>query len=207
MSEKGFDVVGLSRNPGDSQFRAIECDVSSFNSVKNIATLLKSEGVRVTGLVNCAGIASMNLAMTTPPEVTSELLGTNLAGTIFCCQLFGPMMLLNGGGRIINFSSIAVALGLRGESIYSASKAGVEAFSRAFAREMSGFKVTVNCIAPGPIQTDMMRGITDEQIEKVIAQQVIREKFTMSSVSDLVELLFDARSASLSGQVLRVGGA
>ena len=90
MSEKGFDVVGLSRNPGDSQFRAIECDVSSFNSVKNIATLLKSEGVRVTGLVNCAGIASMNLAMTTPPEVTSELLGTNLAAQFSVANFLDP---------------------------------------------------------------------------------------------------------------------
>lgn len=206
MSEKGFDVIGLSRNPGNLPFRSIECDVRSFDDIKRIATLLKSEGSQLTGLVNSAGVASMNLALTTPPEVTSTLLSTNLAGTIFCCQLFGPMMLNNGGGRIINFSTIAVALGLRGESIYSASKAGVEAFSRSFAREMSGFRVTVNCIAPGPIQTEMMRGITEEQIEKVIAQQVIRDKFTTSSVADVVEILFDERAASISGQVLRVGG-
>jgi 3-oxoacyl-[acyl-carrier protein] reductase len=99
-----------------------------------------------------------------------------------------------------------VALALRGESVYAASKAGVESFTRTFAREMADFNVRVNCIAPGPIRTDLLRGITDTQIEKIISQQIIQKQFQKSDVCDLVELLIDEKAKSLSGQVLNLGG-
>jgi 3-oxoacyl-[acyl-carrier protein] reductase len=95
---------------------------------------------------------------------------------------------------------------LKGESIYAASKAGVEGFTRSFAREMADFNVTVNCIAPGPIDTNLLKGITSEQIQKIVSQQIIPRQFTPEAVSDLVELLLDPRGKSLSGQVLHVGG-
>ena len=71
---------------------------------------------------------------------------------------------------------------------------------------MADFNVRVNCIAPGPIRTDLLRGITDAQIEKITAQQVIPKHFQKSDVCDLVELIIDERAASLSGQVFNVGG-
>ena len=116
------------------------------------------------------------------------------------------MLIKNKGGRIINFSTIAVHIGLKGESVYAASKAGVESFSRTFAREMADFNVRINCIAPGPIRTDLLRGITDTQIEKITSQQVIQKQFKKSDVCDLVELLLDEKATSLSGQVLNLGG-
>ena len=115
-------------------------------------------------------------------------------------------MLRQKQGSIINFSTIAVALALKGESVYAASKAGVESFSRTFAREVASFNVRVNCIAPGPIRTDLLRGITETQIEKITAQQVVPKQFQKSDVCDLVELLIDEKASSLSGQVLSVGG-
>jgi 3-oxoacyl-[acyl-carrier protein] reductase len=148
----------------------------------------------------------MNLALTTPPEVTSRILAVNLQGTIHCCQLFAPLMLRQKTGSIINFSTIAVSLGLKGESIYAASKAGVEGFTRAFAREMADFNVRVNCIAPGPIQTDLLKGVSEGQIAKIVSQQILPRQFKPDAVCDLVELMLDPRSQSLSGQVLHVGG-
>ena len=109
-------------------------------------------------------------------------------------------------GSFINFSTIAVALALKGESVYAASKAGVETFSRTFAREMADFNVRVNCIAPGPIRTDLLKGITDEQIKRITSQQVISKQFEKSDVCDLGDLLLDEKSSSLSGQVLNIGG-
>ena len=161
---------------------------------------------RVDAVINAAGVASMNMAVTTDESTVQKLIQTNLVGTIYCCQLFAPILLRQKQGCFINFSTIAVALALKGESVYAASKAGVEAFSRTFAREMSDFNVRVNCIAPGPIRTDLLRGITDSQIEKIIAQQVIPKQFQKSDVCDLVELLIDSRASSLSGQTLNIGG-
>lgn len=203
----GVPVLGLARNVEGVPFPAMRCDVSSYDDVKAVIKTLKADGAKVAGLVNAAGIASMNLAVTTPPEVSRNIVHTNLLGTIYCCQLFAPLMLRNRAGSIINFSTIAVALGLKGESIYAASKAGVEGFTRAFAREMADFGVNVNCIAPGPIDTALLKGITSAQIEGIVSRQIIPKQFTPDAVSDLVELLLDARSRSLSGQVFHVGGA
>jgi 3-oxoacyl-[acyl-carrier protein] reductase len=204
---KSVPVLGLARNVEDVPFRTMRCDVSSPDDVKAVAQYLKKESIKVTGLINAAGIASMNLAVTTPPSVAQQIINTNLLGTIYCCQLIAPLMLRHNQGSIINFSTIAVALALKGESIYAASKAGVEGFTRAFAREMADFNVKVNCIAPGPIDTTLLNGITAVQIDKIVSQQLIPKQFTTDAVADLVEILLDPRSSALSGQVLHVGGA
>ena len=207
LVQKNIDVFGLARNVQGVPFASMSCDVSSYDNVKEVVRRLKDDGAKVTGLVNAAGIASMNLAITTPPFVAQKIINTNLLGTIYCCQLFSPFMIRNKQGSIINFSTISVALGLKGESIYAASKAGVEGFTRSFAREMADFNVKVNCIAPGPIDTSLLKGITSEQINRIVAQQIITKQFKPDSVADLVELLIDSRSDSLSGHVLHVGGA
>ena len=135
LLSKGVAVFGLARNVESLSFPSMACDVSSYDDIKAVVKRLKADGASVSGLVNAAGIASMNLAVTTPPQVSQNIIHTNLLGTIYCCQLLVPFMLKNHSGSIVNFSSIAVALGLKGESIYAASKAGVEGFTRSFARE------------------------------------------------------------------------
>ena len=206
LIEKGEDVIGLARSVSGMSLDAIECDVSDYSSVKNASREVKRMKKPVKAFINAAGVASMNLAVTTDESTVQKLIQTNLVGTIYCCQMFAPIMLRQKHGSFINFSTIAVALSLKGESVYAASKAGVESFSRTFAREMADFNVRVNCIAPGPIRTDLLRGITDAQIEKITSQQVIPKQFQKSDVCDLVELLLDEKAASLSGQVLNVGG-
>jgi len=207
LISSGREVLSLSRTsegaPGDS----VTCDVSDYEAVKAVAQSLRKEKREIEGLVNAAGIASMNLAVTTPPSMTQKLIQTNLAGTIHCCQLFAPLMIRKKAGSIINFSTIAVTLGLKGESIYAASKAGVEGFSRAFAREMADFDIRVNCIAPGPIKTDLLKGVSDEQIDAIVVQQILPKLFLPDDVADLCEFLLGPQSQSLSGQVLKVGGA
>ena len=207
LISSGREVLSLSRTsegaPGDS----VTCDVSDYEAVKAVAQSLRKEKPEIEGLVNAAGIASMNLAVTTPPSMTQKLIQTNLAGTIHCCQLFAPLMIRKKAGSMINFSTIAVALGLKGESIYAASKAGVEGFSRAFAREMADFDIRVNCVAPGPIKTDLLKGVSDEQIDAIVAQQILPKLFLPDDVADLCEFLLGPQSQSLSGQVLKVGGA
>ena len=207
LISSGREVLSLSRTsegvPGDS----VTCDVSDYEAVKAVAQSLRKEKREIEGLVNAAGIASMNLAVTTPPSMTQKLIQTNLAGTIHCCQLFAPLMIRKKAGSIINFSTIAVTLGLKGESIYAASKAGVEGFSRAFAREMADFDIRVNCIAPGPIKTDLLKGVSDEQLDAIVVQQILPKLFLPDDVADLCEFLLGPQSQSLSGQVLKVGGA
>ena len=206
LTKKGEKVIGLARSTDGLNIENIECDVSNYSSVKSAARKVKKMRTPIKAFINVAGTASMNMAVTTDESTVQKLIQTNLAGTIYCCQLFAPIMLRQRYGSFINFSTIAVALALKGESVYAASKAGVEAFSRTFAREMADFNIRVNCIAPGPIRTDLLRGITDTQIQKITSQQIIPKQFQKSDVCDLVELLIDEKASSLSGQVLNVGG-
>ncbi|MGJ0531956.1 SDR family NAD(P)-dependent oxidoreductase [Methylocystis sp.] len=208
LTLSGATVLGLARNIADLPFRARACDVSSYEQIKDVAQSLKREGETVRCLINAAGVASMNLAVMTPPHVSQRIVETNLLGTIYSCQLFAPLMMRKRYGLIINFSTIAVAMGgFRGESIYAASKAGVEGFTRAFAREMADFNINVNCIAPGPIDTALLKGVTSQQIANVVSQQTLGRQFTPDAVCDLVEILLDPKSNSLSGQILHVGGS
>lgn len=206
LVDRGEEVVGLARSLTDNAIETLECDVSDYQSVKAAARQIKRMKKPLKAFINAAGVASMNMAVTTDERTVQKVVQTNLVGTIYCCQLFAPLMLRQKSGCFINFSTIAVPLALKGESVYAASKAGVESFSRTFAREMADFNVQVNCIAPGPIRTDLLRGITDVQIEKITSQQIIQKQFQKDDVCNLVELLIDDRASSLSGQVLNVGG-
>lgn len=202
----GHAVLGLARDIRELDFEGIECDVGDYAAVRAAAKTVRNMNKSVTALINAAGIASMNLAVTTDKATTEQIIRTNLLGTIYCNQLFAPILIRQKSGCIINFSTIAVSLALKGESVYAASKAGVEAFSRTFAREMGDFGVRVNCIAPGPIRTDLLRGISETQIEKIVKQQIIKRQFSKEDVCDLVEILVNPKTSSLSGQVLNVGG-
>lgn len=206
LHNSGYEVLGLARSVNNLPFNAVSCDVSNHEQLKSIAKRVRQEKTLVTGLINAAGIASMNLAITTPPDIVAKIINVNLLGTIYSCQVFAPLMLRSKAGSIINFSTVAVPLALKGESIYVASKAGVEGFSRSFAREMADFNVRVNCIAPGPIDTDLLRGINESMIAKIIQRQIFTRKFEPENVADLVELLIDPKSNSLTGHVINIGG-
>lgn len=206
LVSQGHDVFGLARTIEDCPFPAVSCDVGDAASVKAAAKAVKQTKVPVTGLINAAGIASMNLALTTPPKTVEKIITTNLLGTIYTNQSFAPLIIRAGGGSIVNFSTIAVAIGLEGESVYVASKAGVEGFSRTFAREMAGFGIRVNCIAPGPIPTDLTAGLKQGQLDRIIDQQVIPKPYSPDDIADLVDMLLDLKAASIAGQVLHVGG-
>lgn len=203
---RGEEVIGVARTIADSEFETLAVDVSSENQVKNLARLLRSRPTAVTALINAAGVASMNLAVLAPAPKVRSVIETNLFGTMFMCQALAPLMIRTGGGSIVNISTIAVSLALQGESAYIASKAGVEAFSRTLARELGGHHITVNCIAPGPISTDLLKGVSREQIVRITDRQIIQRQFSLEEVCDVVEILLDPRSRSITGHVLHVGG-
>ena len=202
----GEKVIGLSKNIGQMEFETIRCDVSSFQEMKAVSRTLKKRNETIEAVINAAGIASMNMALTTDSNTVQNLIQTNLVGTINICQTICPLMIRKKNGIIINFSTIAVPLSLKGESIYVATKAGVEAFTKCFAKEVSEFNIRVNCIAPGPIETDLIRGLSEKQLSNVISRQIIQKYFNKSDVCDLVEILLSEKMSSITGQVLNVGG-
>jgi len=202
----GYEVIGLARSAAEAPFPIHACDVADAAAVKAVAIALPRE-TPLWGVVNAAGIASMNLALMTPPATVQRVIATNLMGAIHVSQAFAPALVRAKAGRIIHFSTIAVPLGLAGEAVYVASKAGVEGFSRTFAREVAGFGVTVNCVAPGPIDTDLIAKVPAEAIDRIVRRQVVQRKGTPDDVWNVVAFLLSDEAAMISGQVLAIGGA
>jgi len=206
FSGKGLPVLGLARSLVHADFDTAVCDVTDPQALRVLAQRLLAEGRGVSVLINAAGIASMNLALTTPPATAEAIVKTNLLGIIYTCQQFVPHMIRAKAGRVINFSTIAVPLALEGESVYVASKAGVEAFTRTFAREVAAFGITVNCIAPGPVDTDLIKGVPDVKIQRIVDRQVIKRKFSPAEVCALADMLMSESASTLTGQVFHLGG-
>jgi 3-oxoacyl-[acyl-carrier protein] reductase len=207
LHAEGHRVVGIARRfDVKPSFETRAADVSDHASLAAAFDDLKKDR-NVYALINAAGIASMNLLLTTPAQTIKQIVETNLLGTIYASQMVAHALVRRGNGRIINFSTIAVALGLQGESVYVASKAGVEGFTRSFAREMSPHGVTVNVIAPGPIDTDLIANVPAEKLEAIIDRQIISRKASVEDIWRIVRMLLSPESAMLSGQVFHVGGA
>lgn len=203
--QEGYGVTGLCRTPpSDLPCHVLACDVAVAEQVADCFDTLRH--LPLWAVINAAGIASMNLAVTTPPKTMRRIVEVNLLGTMYCSVQAGRMLARRKGGRIINFSSIAVALGLEGESAYVAAKAGVEGFTRAFSREMSSFGVTVNAVAPGPIPTQLTAGVPQYKLDALVERQVVRRQGTSEDVWQTVRWLLDDASGMISGQCLHVGG-
>lgn len=207
LHSRGYRVVGLGRTTtADAAFEMRVADVTDPASVATALADLRRDA-SVYALINAAGIASMNLVVTTPGETVRRIIETNLLGTIFLCQQVAPALIRRGSGRIINFSTLGVPLAIKGEAIYIASKAGVEGFSRAFAREMSPHGVTVNTIAPGPIDTALIAKVPKEKVDAVVRQQIIQRQAQPEDVWNIVSLLLSPESSMISGETIHVGGA
>lgn len=206
LHEAGYRVVGLGRSQTEAPFEMRIADVADSESVAAALKDLRRDP-SLYALINAAGIASMNLVITTPSETVRRIVETNLLGTIFCCQHIAPGLIKRGTGRIINFSTLGVPLAIKGEAIYVASKAGVEGFTRVFAREMSPHGITVNAIAPGPIDTALIAKVPKENVDAVVKQQIIQRQGTPQDVWNIVSMLLKPESSMVSGQTIHVGGA
>jgi 3-oxoacyl-[acyl-carrier protein] reductase len=205
----GHTVVGLSRSAIDlahANYRHLETDVSDEQAVQTaFATVRRSHGA-VTNLVNNAGIASMNHSLLTPGATFRKVLETNLLGGFLCCREAAKLMKAARYGRIVNFTTVAVALSLEGESAYVASKAGLEALTRVMARELACFGITLNAIGPVPIDTDLIRGVPRDKIAGLIERQAIKRMGEYADVANVVDFFLRKESGLVSGQVIYLGG-
>jgi 3-oxoacyl-[acyl-carrier protein] reductase len=207
LTKLNYDVYGISRKKPKSNFKFnfIECDVSKSDDVKNVFSRFRKDK-EVYGLINVAGVASMNLLVSTPDETIKRIIETNLIGTIYCTKAIIPPMIRSKIGRIINFTSIAVRIGAKGESTYIASKGGVEAFSRSIARELSPANITVNTISPAFIETRLSSGLPANVKKTVIERQIIESECTLVDVFDCVKIILSDESKKITGEIFNIGG-
>ena len=203
----GEKVLGISlyKPQYKPEFDTVLADVRNINSLRQISKSLLDNGDQVTSLINCAGIYEPTPAGFFFEDKAYNVINTNLNGIFNSCQSFLPNMNPEIHTAIINISSLAAHMANEA-TMYSASKAGVESFTKGFAKQLSNTKIRANCIAPGPMLTDLTRKHLLDRQSTAVDKQIIEKMFILEDVANLVEILMDARSDSLTGQVLHVGG-
>jgi 3-oxoacyl-[acyl-carrier protein] reductase len=205
----GYYVVGCSRSPFDGElpnYRHCCLDVGDEPAVKRMFSGIRKQEGRLDVLINNAGVASMNHSLLTPIAAVNKIMETNFTGTFLFCREAARLMQLHRYGRIVNFASVAVPLKLEGEAVYAASKAAVISLTQILAREFAEFGITVNAIGPAPIRTDLIRGVSPEKLDALIARQAIKRYGEPRDVIQVINFFVQPASDFVTGQVIFLGG-
>ena len=209
----GYYVVGVGRTesadfltlPQESR-QFVGFDLRNVGSIKVLASdIVERLGGAPFALVNNSGIGNDGVLATQHEADISEVLTVNLEAPILLTKYFARQMLRKREGRIVNISSIIARTGFNGLAVYGASKAGLEGFTRSFSREVGKAGITVNCVAPGYMRTDMTRGLTGSKLESVERRAPLGLPEPGDAASAVVYLL-SSGATKITGTVLTVDG-
>jgi len=186
--------------------RGIALDVADDAAVeRGVAEALGGCG-RISILVNNAGITRDNLLLRMKREDWDGVLQTNLAGVYRTCRALVPSMVRARYGRIVNITSVVAETGNPGQCNYAAAKAGIEGFTRSLARELASRNVTVNCVAPGFIDTDMTRSLDETARARLLERVPLGRLGTPRDVAGAVAFLAGSDADYVTGITLHVNG-
>lgn len=180
-------------------------DVGKMADCERMFGMVKEQYGTLDVLVNNAGIDSIGLLQDMSASDWDRVIRTNLTSVFNCCRLAIPLMLAAGSGRIINISSVWGNVGASCEVAYSAAKGGVNALTRALAKELAPGNIQVNAVACGAIDTEMNRWMNEEERSQLVDEIPVGRLGTAGEVADLVYHL-GCQGAYLTGQVIRLDG-
>lgn len=218
LGGRGFTVIGTATSAGGAENistylaaeqlsgRGMIADVSSDESVQDLIANIEQEYGRPMVVVNNAGITRDNLLMRMKSDEWLSVINTNLGSMYRVCKACVKGMTKARWGRIINISSVVGSSGNPGQTNYAASKAGIEGFTRALAREIGSRGITVNAVAPGFIDTDMTRDLPDKVTEAMLAQIPLGRLGQPKEIAAAVGFLASDSGAYITGETLHVNG-
>ena len=211
FAKNNFNVVGTSRNnfKFDNDLEnlfPIKLDVTSRNDVKDCFDELKSKNLLPDILINNAGITADQLFLRMSDDDWDNVINTNLTGTFNLTKIFLKNMIKNKFGRIINISSISGLMGNPGQVNYSSSKAALNGFTKSLAKEVGSRNITVNCVAPGFIDTDMTSYIGDNERNEILKQIPLNKFGSPEDISKLVMFLMSDEASYITGQTISIDG-
>jgi 2-dehydro-3-deoxy-L-rhamnonate dehydrogenase (NAD+) len=208
LSDSGATVWSWDQRPAPVDgIRTQAVDVTDAGQIADALATISDQSKRVDILVNNAGyLGVLHPFELHDPKDWGKIIQVNLIGMMKVAQAVLPQMRAAGGGRIINMGSLAGKEGLAQLAAYSAASAGVIAFTKALAREVVADNIFVNCVAPGPIDTDMIRGLGDEAVRQMIGDSPVRRLGTAEEVAHLIAWLCSDASRFNAGAVFDVSG-
>jgi len=183
-----------------------QADVSDFKQAEALVKFATETFGDLSILVNNAGITRDQLIMLMPEADWDAVINTNLKSTFNCSKAAIKQMMRKRTGRIINIASVAGQMGNAGQTNYSASKGGQIAFTKALAREVAARNITVNAIAPGFVDTEILDGMTPEILEAALKMVPLGRKGKPEEIAYAAAFLASDEAAYITGQVLGVDG-
>lgn len=215
----GYSVIAIARRSNEAvaaeideaeavtsgSFHFVPFDLSNVEGFSEFVQMLRREFGPIHGLVNNAGISFDGVLTMMPIAQIEQLIRMNtLSPIVFTKFVVRTMMADGGGGRIVNLSSVIASTGYSGLSVYGATKSSLIGFSRSLGREVGRLGITVNCVAPGFVQTDMTQGLTEEQRQKIERRSALRRLAGVEDVAGAVEYLLSEQAKNITGTVLTV---
>ena len=211
FARNNFNVVGTSRNNFNFDYESenlfpIKLDVTSRDDVKKCFEELKSKNLLPNILINNAGITADQLFLRMTDDDWDKVINTNLNGTFNLTKVFLKNMIKNRFGRIINISSISGLMGNPGQVNYSSSKAALNGFTRSLAKEVGSRNITVNCIAPGFIDTDMTSYLNENEKMEILKKIPLNKFGKPEDISKLAMFLISDEASYITGQTISIDG-
>ena len=188
------------------QAQKYKCSVNDSESVKVMIDEIIKEFGRIDILVNNAGITKDGLMLRMTDEDFDRVIDVNLKGTFNCTKYVSKYMLKQKSGKIINISSVVGLSGNAGQVNYSASKAGIIGITKSAAKELSSRGITVNAVAPGYVDTDMTKVLSDNIRNEILKNIPLRRMGNVEDISNCVAFLASEDASYITGQVISVDG-
>lgn len=198
-------VEELRRAYPDS-FCFLQGDMAAPEGFPDIVRTVESRLGRLTGLVNNAGIVGEELLARQKPEEIQRLIDVNLRGPLLLTRQAIRGMMIAGRGRVVNISSIVSISGYKGTVAYSATKGGVNGMTRALARELGGRGISVNAVAPGYMETDLVADMDPKKLKQIVRRTPLGRPGTVEDVVGVVLFLLSDAAGFISGQTIVVDG-
>lgn len=205
-SADGADQIAHRLTGSGARGRGAALDVRDAAAGDALIEAIIAEHGKLSILVNNAGIARDTLALRMKDDDWAAVIDTNLSAVFRLSRAVLRGMMKARHGRIINITSVVGASGNAGQANYAAAKAGVAGMTRALARELGSRNITVNCIAPGFIDTDMTRGLADDQARSLLAQIPLGRLGSVDEIAAAVVFLASPAASYISGSTLHVNG-
>ncbi len=218
LAGEGYQVIAVARretpqltsamkeaerdHPGSFHF--VPFDLANVEGIGKFTSTLRKEFGPVHGLVNNAGVSFDGALSLMPNSQIEQLVRVNTLSPIILTKYVVRSMMADGGGRIVNVASIVGFRGYSGLAVYGATKASLIGFTKSLAREVGRMGVNVNSVAPGFLDTEMTKGLKEEQRQQILRRSALKRLTQVDDVANAVEFLLGRKSKNITGTVLTV---
>ena len=205
-TDEGVKSISNYLNEAGIKGKGIILNVNDTDQIRNLFTEIRKEFGEISILVNNAGITRDDLLVRMKDEKWDEVIGTNLKAIFRLSREVLRSMMMARSGRIINIASIVGSTGNAGQSNYAAAKAGMLGLSKSLAREVGSRNITINCVAPGFVDTDMTRALSEKQQQDLLQHIPLKRLGKPEDIASAVAFLASPSAGYITGATLHVNG-